>query len=80
MIGSFRQFIEREQVNEMAGKQGRMYQTSPPKEEEKLIIPGTIGAAGHQKLSFRTGAHQDKRKKRQRTRDAEQQRAIGDYS
>lgn len=79
MIGSFRQFIEREQVNKMAGKKGKMYQPSPPKEEDKLIIPGTLGAAGHQQPGFRTGAHLDKRKRRQRTRSAERRRALGDY-
>jgi len=80
MIGSFRQFIKQDQVNEMAGKKGKMYHTSPPKEEDKLIITGTIGAAGHQQPGFRTGSHQDKRKRRLRTRNAEQRGTIGDYS
>ncbi len=80
MIGSFRQFIEQDQVNEMAGKKGKMYSTSPPKEEDKMTIKGTIGNAGHQQPGFRTGSHQDSRKRRQRTRNSEQQRALGDYS
>lgn len=37
-----------------------------------------VGRAGHQKHISGTGAHQDKRKKRQRTRGAQKDQALRD--
>ena len=77
---TFEEYYKERELNEMARrKKGKMHKPIAKKKDEPLIIKGEIAPAGHQQLAFRTGAHDDKRTKRQKTRGDKNRRAIGEF-
>ena len=70
-------WLEQRELQEMASKKNRLKNTTPPKEEKPMIIPADMKVGiGPMKPSFRTGVHGSKNKKRLKTRQNIDKKAI----
>lgn len=73
----WRKWLYERELNEMSRKRTKLKNTTPPKEDQPMVIPGDMKVGtGPIKPSFRTGAHASKNKRRLKTRQNQNRNAI----